>query len=136
MLHDKQLSNKIPIQSTKNRKTELCVWTTSKLLEMCIVPHVQTKNVFAFQPIKRIVSTTVKKCEACCHFLNIPFKDQKPTIMLFAGDGTHCLHESRLRITVSFFVEISPPITISSTQKGKIESKYGIIVFVSFLLMI
>ena len=31
-----------------------------------------------------------KKCKACCHVLNIPFKDQKPTIMLFGGDGTHC----------------------------------------------
>ena len=35
-----------------------------------------------------------KKCKACCHVLNIPFNDQKPTIMLFGGDGTHCLHES------------------------------------------
>ena len=32
-----------------------------------------------------------KKCEACCHILNIPSKDQKPTIMVFDGDGTHCL---------------------------------------------
>ena len=31
-----------------------------------------------------------KKCKACCHVLNIPFKEQKPTIMLFGGDGTHC----------------------------------------------
>ena len=31
-----------------------------------------------------------KKCKACCHVLNIPFKDQKPTIMLFGGDVTHC----------------------------------------------
>ena len=31
-----------------------------------------------------------KKCKACCHVLNILFKDQKPTIMLFGGDGTHC----------------------------------------------
>ena len=32
-----------------------------------------------------------KKCKACCHVLNIPFKDQKPTIMLFGCDGTHCI---------------------------------------------
>ena len=38
-----------------------------------------------------------KKYKACCHVLNIPFKDQKPTILLFGNDGTHCLHESRLR---------------------------------------
>ena len=31
-----------------------------------------------------------KKCKACCHVLNIPFKDQKPTIMLLVGDGTYC----------------------------------------------
>ena len=31
-----------------------------------------------------------KKCKTCCHVLNIPFKDQKQTIMLFGGDGTHC----------------------------------------------
>ena len=31
-----------------------------------------------------------KKCKACCHVLNILFKDQKPTTMLFGGDGTHC----------------------------------------------
>ena len=31
-----------------------------------------------------------KKCKACCHVLNIPFKDQKHTIILFGGDGTNC----------------------------------------------
>ena len=31
-----------------------------------------------------------KKCKACCSVLNIPFKDQKPTIMMFGFDGTHC----------------------------------------------
>ena len=56
---------------------------------MCTVQHVETKIVFTFQPIKRLVSTT-KKCKACCNVLNIPFKDQKPTIMLFGGDGTQC----------------------------------------------
>ena len=40
--------------------------------------------------MKRQVPTTAKKCRTCCHVLNIPFKDQKPTIMLFGGDGTHC----------------------------------------------
>ena len=31
-----------------------------------------------------------KKCKACCHVSNFPFRDQKPRIMLFGGDGTHC----------------------------------------------
>ena len=31
-----------------------------------------------------------KKRKACCNVLNIHFKDQKPTNMLFGGNGTHC----------------------------------------------
>ena len=81
-----------------------------------------------------------KKFKACCHVLNIPFEDQKPTIMLFGGDGTHCLHESRLRKTFSFFEDFSPPITTkhirTRTKKRQIKSKYGIIVSVSHWLMI
>ena len=30
------------------------------------------------------------KYKACCHVLNDPVNDQKPTIMLFGADGTHC----------------------------------------------
>ena len=38
-----------------------------------------------------------KKCKACCHVLSIPLKDQKPTIMLFGGDGTHCFERKTSR---------------------------------------
>ena len=31
-----------------------------------------------------------KKCKACSHVLNNPFRDQKPTTILLGGDGTHC----------------------------------------------
>ena len=60
-------------------------------LEMRVVQHVEMESAFTIQPTKRLVSTTIKsrKCNACCHVLNIPFKDQKPTILLFSGDGTH-----------------------------------------------
>ena len=60
---------------------------------MCIVQHIEMKSVFTFQRRKRLVFTIFydcKKCKACCNVLNIPFEDQKPTIMLFGGDGTHC----------------------------------------------
>ena len=76
-----------------NIERKNCVCRTTKfrrLLEICTVQPVETKSVFAFQPIKRLVSTTVKKGRAGCHVSNIPFKDQKPLIMLFGGDGTHC----------------------------------------------
>ena len=48
-----------------NMERKNCVWITKykKLLEMCIVPHVETKSVFTFQPIKRLVSTTVKSAK-------------------------------------------------------------------------
>ena len=69
-----------------------CVRTTKyeRLSEMCNVQHVEMKSVFTFQPIERLVFTTVKKCKACCNVLKITFKEQKPTILLFGGDGTHC----------------------------------------------
>ena len=44
-----------------NIERKNCVWTTKyeRLSDMCIVQHVETKSVFTFQPIKRLVSTTV-----------------------------------------------------------------------------
>ena len=77
-------------QTSIERKN--CVWTTKyeRLTEMYIVQHVKMKRVLTFQPRKQLVSTTVKKSKACCNVLNIPIKDQKPTIMLFRGDGTQC----------------------------------------------
>ena len=40
-------------------------WTTKheSLLELCIVQYVEMKRVFTFQPIKRLVSTTVKSAK-------------------------------------------------------------------------
>ena len=69
-----------------------CVWTTKymRLLEMRIVQHVEMKSVY-ISTNKTISFYDCKKCKACCHVLSIPFKDQKPTIMLLGGDGTHCL---------------------------------------------
>ena len=48
-----------------NMERKNCVWTTKyeRLSEMCIVPNVETKSVFTFQPIKRLVSTTVKSAK-------------------------------------------------------------------------
>ena len=51
-----------------NIEKENCVWTTSRLLEMCIVQHVEMKIVFTFQPIKRLVSTTVKSAKPAATF--------------------------------------------------------------------
>ena len=50
-------------QTTVERKN--CVWTTKceRLMEMCIVQHVEMKIVFTFQPIKGLVSTSVKSAK-------------------------------------------------------------------------
>ena len=42
-----------------NIERKNCVWTTKykRLLEMCIVQHVEMKSVLTFQPIKRLLST-------------------------------------------------------------------------------
>ena len=66
MSHDKQLFNKVPFQSTKYRKKKFCM--DERLSEMCIVPHVETKSVFTFQPKKRLVSTTVKSAKLAATF--------------------------------------------------------------------
>ena len=53
-----------------NIEKKKCVWTTKyeKLSEMCIVQHVETKSVLTFQPIKRLVSTTVKRAKPAAMF--------------------------------------------------------------------
>ena len=55
-------------QPNKERKN--CVWTTKykRLLKMCTVQHVQTKSLFTFQPIKGLVSATVKSAKPAAMF--------------------------------------------------------------------
>ena len=47
-----------------------CVWTLkyTRLLETCIVQHVEMKSVFKFQIIKRLVSTTVRNAKPAATF--------------------------------------------------------------------
>ena len=91
MLPDKQLFNNVPFQSTKYRNKELCVdikvretigdvYCPTCRNEKCV--YISTNETTSFYDCK--------KCKACCHVLNILFKDQKPTIILFGGDGTQC----------------------------------------------
>ena len=53
-----------------NIERKNCVWTTNyeRLLEMCIVQHVEMKRVLIFQPIKRPFSTTVKRAKPAATF--------------------------------------------------------------------
>ena len=67
MLHDKQFFNKVPFQSTKYRKKELCV-DNINTIEDLFCPTCKTKSVFIFQPIKGLVSTTVKSAKLAAMF--------------------------------------------------------------------
>ena len=91
LVPDKQLLLNVSIQLAKDRKKKLCVDNIKTIGDVycptcpkCV--FISTNKTTSFYDCK--------KCKACCHVLNIPFRDQKPTIMLFGGDGTHCLHES------------------------------------------
>ena len=89
MLHNKQLFNKIPFQSTKYRKKELCV-DNIKTIGDLYCPTCRNEKCVYISTNKTTSLYDCKKCKACCNVLNIPFKDQKPTILLLGGDGTHC----------------------------------------------
>ena len=92
LVPNKQLLVNVPFQSTNYRKRELCVDDKVRETigdvhhcptcrnEKCV--HMSTKESTCFYDCKR--------CKACCNVLNILFDEQKPTIMLFSGDGTHC----------------------------------------------
>ena len=69
LVPNRHLLLNVPFQSTKYRKKELCGDDkVRKLSEMRIVQHVEMKSVFTFQPINRLVSTTVKSSKPAATF--------------------------------------------------------------------
>ena len=60
----------MPHFNQPNMETKNCAWTTKyeRLSEICIVQNVEMKSVFKFQPIKRLVSTTVKSAKPAATF--------------------------------------------------------------------
>ena len=90
-LPDKQVSLNVPLQSTKCGKRELCVDKKVRdTIGDVYCPTCRNEKCVYISTNKTTSFYDCKKYKACCHVLNIPFKDQKPTIMLFGGDGTHC----------------------------------------------
>ena len=96
MLHDKQLFNKVPFQSTKYRKKELCV-DNIKTIGDVYCPTCRNEKCVYVSTNKTTSFYDCKNCKACCHVSNIPSEDQKPTIMLFGGNGTHCFTKQSSR---------------------------------------
>ena len=81
----------VPCESTKYRKRELGV--DNKVQEAIEDVHCPTcsEEKCVYSSTNETTSLyDCKKCKACCHVLNKLFKDQKPTNMLFGGDGTLC----------------------------------------------
>ena len=127
MLHDKQLFNEVPVQSTKYRKKELCV--DNKVRESIgdvYCPTCRNEKCVYFSTNKTTTFYDCEKCKVCCHVLNIPSRDQKPTIMLFGGDGTHCFARKTSREYekekpspyLKKFLRQSDLSTVTRTKKG------------------
>ena len=115
LVPNKQLSLDVSFQSIKCKKKELCV--DNKVQETIgdvYCPTCRIEKCVYISASKTTSFYDCKKCKTYCNVLNIPFRDQKPTIMLFGDDGIHCLHKSRRRKrkTIFLFEEIPPPITI------------------------
>ena len=91
MLPDKQLFIDGPFQTTKYWKKELRV--DNKVRETIgdvYCPTCRNQKCVYLSTNETNSFYDCKTCKTCCHVLNVPLKDQKPTIMLFGGDGTHC----------------------------------------------
>ena len=123
---NKQTLLNVPFHSTKNRKKKLCV--DNKVQETIVDvygPTCRNKKCVYISTHKTTSFYDCKKCKACCHVLNIPFNDQKPKIMLFGGDGTHCFARKTSRDYEKekpspFLKKIfsqSVPITVTRTEK-------------------
>ena len=98
MVPNKQLLLNVPFQSTKYGKKEICV--DNKIRETIrdvYCPTCRNEKCVYLSTNKTTSFYDCKKRKACCHVLNIHFKDQKLTIMLFGSDGTHCFARKNSR---------------------------------------
>ena len=112
----KQLVPYVLFQSTKYRKEELCV--DNKVRETIGDVYCLTCRNENFVYISSNETTSFydcKKCKACCHVLNIPFKDQKPTYKSFGGDGSHC---SARKTSCNYGKEKSSPFLKKSRRQS------------------
>ena len=72
-------------------KKELCVDNKAQeAIGDVYCPTYRSEKCVYFSTNKVTNFYDCEKSKACCHVLNIPLKDQIPTIMLFGGDGSHC----------------------------------------------
>ena len=91
LVPNKQLLLNVPFQSTKNSKKILRVDNREQeTMGDVYCPACRNEKCVYISTNKMSGFYDGNKCTACCHVFNIPFTDQKPTILLFTSDGTHC----------------------------------------------
>ena len=124
MIPDKQLLLNAPVQPTKYGKRILRV--DKKVRETIgdvYCPTCRNEKCVYISTNKMTRFYDCKMCKACCHVLNIPFRDQKPTIMLFGGDGKHSFAKKTIRDYekpspfLKKFLRQSPPSTSEPVPK-------------------
>ena len=122
---NEQLLLKVPFQSTKYRKKELCV-DNIKTIGGIYCPTCRNEKCVYISSNKTTSFYDCKKCKACCNVLNIPFEDQKPTFMLFGGDGKHCFARKTSRdfegpspFLVKFLRQSQPSTSEPESKKFK-----------------
>ena len=90
LVPNKQQLLNVPIQSNKYRKKELSVDNKKReTIGDLFCPTCRNEKCVYISTNKRTSFYDCEKCKAFCNVSNIPLKDQKPTIKLFGGDGTH-----------------------------------------------
>ena len=91
LVPNKQLLVIAPLQSNKKRKKEFYVENKVRETNGDVYCSTWRNEKCVYNSTKKTTSFyDCKKRKAYCNVLVSPFKDQKPTNMLFVGDGTHC----------------------------------------------
>ena len=129
-----------------NIERKNCVWTTKyeKLWEMCVVQHVDLKSVFTLQPIKRLVSTTLKSAKLAATFWIFLSRTKNRQLCCLVVT-VHILSQERRFATtrkknhLPFWRNFSTNHNQAHPnlkQKVWNKAKYGMVVSVSYWLMI
>ena len=138
LVPNKQLLLIVPFQSTKTKKKELCL--DNKVQETpgdVYCPTCRNEKCVYYSTNKTTIFYDCKKWKACCRVLKIPFRDQKPTNILFGGDGTQSLARKTSRdyekekpsaFLNKFFRQSQPSSSEPGPKKDRSYSIYGIFV--------
>ena len=124
MVPNKQLLPNVPFQSTKYGKKEICV-DIIKTIGDVYCPTCRNEKRVYISTNKMNSFYDCKECKACCLNLNIPFKDQKPTIMLFGGDGTRCFARKTIRDSEKPSPFLKKSLRQSQSSTSESEPKKG-----------